>query len=207
MPRGGYSPVTNERPAQSPDEEMDQAFESDHEDSDSTPLTHPSASSPERRTPQPSRQSSFGYDFEREYDHPPPGSPPQQPSILSHAMGNTNGVMPDPLNVERPTSSPWRPSFFRRAVGVLLPQHYTQVPTSDAPEVRGSGVENDGVFSNVLARPSRPTTTRTANGNGEIQEAPEFAQKEVPPVRMRLAPPDPHTPLITPFFGLVWSEL
>ena len=192
MHRGDYEPVANERPARSPDEEMDQAFESDDEDSDSTPLTHATVPSNQRLPTLPSRQNSGTYDFEREYDHPPPGSPPPQASALSRAVGNTNGVLPNPANVQRNFPTPAsRQSFFRRTVGALLPQHYARVPTTDSSDVRGSGVENDGVFSNVLAKPSRPTASRTANGE-EIQEMSEDAQKDAPPVRMRLALATPH---------------
>lgn len=185
MSHGRYIPVANEPPVRPSDEEMEQAFESDDGDLVSAPLTQPSGHQQQGQASLGQQQEGFVYDFEREYDHPPPGSPPEQASAFTHTIGNTNGVIPNPANVVRnfPTPTSNRPSFFRRAVGALLPQHYARVPTSDAIDVHGSGIENDGVFSNVLAKPS-PRTVRTSDG--EIQEMPEDAQKDVPPVRMQL---------------------
>ena len=85
-------------------------------------------------------------------------------------------------------SSNLRPSFFRRTVGALLPQYYSRVPTSDAEarRIRGSGVENDGVFANVLAKPtSNPTTT---DENGDVHVMPEDSQKDAPPVCLFISP-------------------
>jgi len=60
-----------------------------------------------------------------------------------------------------------RSSFFRRAVGAILPTHYARLPGSDpaASGVRGGGIENDGVFANVTAKPQRARTMRTEDGS------------------------------------------
>ncbi|KAJ7603158.1 metal homeostatis protein bsd2 [Mycena polygramma] len=118
------------------------------------------------------------YDFEREYDCPPPGSPPRPSAFaLPNDIGNSNGRVPtEPVIPPAPRSS-----FFRRAVGTILPTHYTRLPSSDpaASGVRGGGIENDGVFANVMAKPQRARTIRTEDG--EIHMVPEDNQKEPPP--------------------------
>ena len=109
-------------------------------------------------------------------------------SALQPAVGNSNGVVPYFSSTTLPTpprSRPNnRPSFFRRAVGVLLPSHYARVPTTDsnelAPRHLGSGMQNDGVFSNVLAKPTTQRTVQSANG--EVYVMPEETQKDAPPV-------------------------
>ena len=203
MPRSGnYVPVANEPPARTPDEEMEQAFESDDDDTVSVPLTQLSRHQQTRQISQASSNDSATYDFEREYDHPPPGSPPPQDSAFTRAIGNSNGIIPDPANVIRssPSSALSRPSFLRRAVGALLPQHYSRVSTSDVNDVHGSGVENDGVFSNVFARPSRSRTVQSSDGS--IQEMSEDAQKDAPPVRRQLVSTPPQITNF-PLFGRV----
>ncbi len=190
-----YAPLPGPRYA--PEEaqrELDDAFDSEDEGQDSserTPLTralpprldshqHPPLDGdfPEAiPTPQ---TVPGGYDFERDYDYPPPGSPPGPSALaLPNDYGNSNGSLP---------STPVRPpqpqrSFWRRAVGALLPQHYVQVPT-EAPghRVIGGGTENDGVFANVAAKPSRGI--QITDVNGEVHIVPEEVQKETPPVRV-----------------------
>ncbi|KAJ7727309.1 hypothetical protein DFH07DRAFT_757799 [Mycena maculata] len=118
------------------------------------------------------------YDFNREYDCPPPGSPPRPSALaLPNDIGNSNGRLPtEPVIPPAPRSS-----FFRRAVGAILPTHYARLPASDpVPSgVRGGGIENDGVFANVMAKPQRARTITTEDG--EIYMVPEDNQKEPPP--------------------------
>lgn len=185
----GYAALPNPRFEPDADQELEAAFD-DHEDdedtaNETTRLTrgyvdsHPLSEDTAAPTP----QRSGTYDFEREYEYdvPPPGSPPS-PSALAHPndWGNSNGQLPG--TPARP--APPRPSFFRRVVGVLLPQHYARVPTSDAgsgaPGRRGGGIENDGVFANVMAKPGRAVAV--TNENGDTILVPEEAQNELPPV-------------------------
>jgi hypothetical protein len=200
MARRDYAPLPNPQRVAINDranEEMDGAFESDDEDevhhhsavSESTPLTQQESSRTDAGAPSGQLRQNE-YDFEAVYDHPPPGSPPPMvTSIDQPAAGNTNGIIPSapvthPSNV--PSSSS-RPSFFRRAVGALLPQHYARVPTSDSSEVprslnaRGGGIENDGVFSNVIAKPT-PQRRAGQGENGDVHVMPEETQKDAPPV-------------------------
>lgn len=161
--------------------EMENAFEDedDADDHESSPLN------PVRHQPQQqqvhSSQIPGAYDFERDYDYtmPPPGSPPGPSSTaLPNNYGNSNGLVPTAPAIEPPRG----PSFFRRAVGAVLPTHYQRIAT-EAPSARtvGGGVENDGVFANVMAKPVRGARTVRA-ADGSIYLAPEETQKEAPPV-------------------------
>ncbi|KAJ7284900.1 metal homeostatis protein bsd2 [Mycena rebaudengoi] len=159
--------------ARDADRELDAAFDSD--DDEDTPLNPQSQSHPQSpRHPQP---VPGAYDFEREYDCPPPGSPPPPSALaLPNNIGNSNGMLP----TDTVAPSAPRSSFFRRAVGALLPTHYTRVPGSDPRAgVHGGGIENDGVFANVMAKPQPARTAVTADG--EIYMVPEDNQKEPPP--------------------------
>jgi hypothetical protein len=183
----GYAPLPN--PRSNPEREMADAFDLDEEVDDhhsaheATPLTHsnnrqsPSATGDvfcRETTPIPG-----AYDFEREYDFPPPGSPPRPSSrALPNDIGNSNGLLPiAPIQTPKP-----RVSFFRRAVGAILPTHYARVPTSEVHSTRptGGGIENDGVFANIAAKPQPSRVIRTEDGG--IYVAPENAQDQTPPV-------------------------
>ncbi|TBU32618.1 hypothetical protein BD311DRAFT_714456 [Dichomitus squalens] len=205
-----YAPLPNPRYApEDAQRELEDAFDSDDEGQDTfehTPLTSRSTTAQTARALPPRSDSHYApldadfpspiptpqtvppgaYDFERDrdYDHPPPGSPPSpSANVLPADIGNSNGFVP--------TSPVWRPShppasrlsFWRRAAGALLPQHYVRVPTEDAqvsaPRVIGGGTENDGVFANVSAKPSRGV--EVVDANGEVHIVPEEVQKETPP--------------------------
>lgn len=158
---------------------MDDAFDDDdNDDRESTPLTHFHPQSPISIAPQLIRGETDpnAYDFEREYDFPPPGSPPS-PSMfaLPNDYGNSNGYLPTSPVIR---SSPQ--SIFRRTFGSIFPQSfYQRVPSDGRP--RGGGTDNDGVFANVTAKPAPPASVRTENG--DIHIVPEEAQQEAPPVR------------------------
>jgi hypothetical protein len=165
--------------APDPARELDEAFNNDDDDDDdddddeqleSTPLNH--AHNHAAAEPAPGT-----YDFERDYDYPPPGSPPSPSAFaLPNSIGNSNGQLPaSPV----PQSFP-RPSFFRRALGGILPTYYAPVPATDSSVRVGGGVENDGVFANVMAKPGRARTVRA--DNGEVHVVPEDSTREAPPV-------------------------
>jgi len=123
------------------------------------------------------------YDFEREFDYvrPPPGSPPRPSAVaLPNDFGNSNGLLPSSPVDAPPTTH--RPSFFRRAVGAILPTHYTRLPTTGGltpARIVGGGTQNDGVFANVTAKPTRPVQART--DDGDVYVMPEEAQSNAPP--------------------------
>ncbi|KAH8100049.1 hypothetical protein BXZ70DRAFT_201519 [Cristinia sonorae] len=186
MSPSGYAPLPNPRSQPDADRELNDAFESDGEEeydeqnhSESTPFIH-SHHSPvddERPPPQTSAPNPSAYDFERDYDHPPPGSPPgPSPFAFPNEYGNSNGLTGS--TPARPTFG--RPSLFRRTMGALLPQYYSRVPT-DQPGTRriGGGTDNDGVFANVMAKPSR--AVQVVGEDGEVHLVPEEAQAEAPP--------------------------
>ncbi|KAF8199605.1 metal homeostatis protein bsd2 [Pholiota molesta] len=191
-----YAPLPNPRSAQDADREMEEAFDLEHdmeEDNDahgaheSTPLTRPTPHSPKPAPPAAAADSSLQmetsaipsgtYDFEREYDFPPPGSPPPPTSqALPNDYGNSNGFLPTaPVAIPKP-----RRSLFQRVAGAILPTHYQRLPTENhSTRPTGGGIENDGVFANVTAKPQPVRTVRAANG--EVHIVPEDNQKESPP--------------------------
>lgn len=172
-----YSALPNPQSQLDTERELDDAFdESDGDDDiESTPLTqaHQSAVAAERQNP-----AAGTYDFERDYDYPPPGSPPRPSAFaLPNDIGNSNGHLPtSPVRQSLP-----RPSFFRRALGGILPTHYAPVPTDSVIRV-GGGVDNDGVFANVMAKPARARTVRT--DNGDVHVVPEDSSQDAPPVSL-----------------------
>jgi len=176
-----YSPVPNHSSDSDRERELNDAFESDHEDdpnltNESTPLTnHNDTHRPANHVVDVSSAIPGAYDFE--YDYPPPGSPPRPSAhALPNDYGNSNGQLPtSPIR-----ASHSKPSFFRRTVGAILPTHYVRVPTdSQTSRAVGGGIENDGVFANVMAKPQKPQVVR--NEDGSVYMVPEDSQKEVPP--------------------------
>ncbi|KAF8742641.1 hypothetical protein AX14_002882 [Amanita brunnescens Koide BX004] len=174
-----YEPVATDD-----DDELDAAFASD-DDEQRPEFT---------RSVQPSPAIPGAYDFERDYqyDCPPPGSPPHPSDrALPNDYGNTNGHIP---------TSPIRrrsqgPSFIRRAVGALLPQHYSRVPTADSHPL-GGGIENDGVFANVMAKP-QPQRTAVAE-NGDTYLVPEDTVRDNLPSYQ-----DAHADAVPPYWETV----
>lgn len=186
-----YAPLPNPRSAPDAERELDDAFESDNDDDqtahmESTPFTRSYTSSQRGAVPPPlTIPGAYDFEHDYDYDYPPPGSPPVPTAhALPNDYGNSNGLLPS--SPTRPLSN--RPSFFRRAVGALLPQHYTRVPTESESSVRprGGGLENDGVFANVMAKPGRAVPVRS--DNGETYIVPEDVQKDAPPVSWLLVP-------------------
>lgn len=205
MSRSGYSalPVSQESHYSAAEDEMERAFESDDEDHENTPLARIPVPSVQPTEPTQPREGTYDFEREYEYDRPPPGSPPASTPPTT-AFGNSNGIIPSPSDILRrePRTHGAKPSFFRRAVGALLPQHYARIPSSE-PEVRGSGLENDGVFSNVSARPTPPRTVQ--DDNGDVHVMPEDAQSDVPPsyaaAQADSAPPYWETTIHAPSLG------
>jgi hypothetical protein len=179
--------------AQDAEREMEEAFESDKDDDthsihETTPWNQsngnnndenlgPTISIGYRQT---MNAVPGAYDFEREYEYdcPPPGSPPRpSANALPNDFGNSNGVLPS--SPTRPSMP--RPSFLRRIAGTVLPTHYVRVPSEpDASRTVGGGTENDGVFTNVMAKPQRQRMVQTEDGDLHI--VPEEVQKDALPV-------------------------
>ncbi len=184
-PAQRYAPLPNPQSDLDAEREMDDAFDDDDHDNqrETTPLTLHQPPSPVSAGRLPLRGSSQpatnAYDFERDYDYPPPGSPPSDSAFaFPNNYGNSNGQLPTSPVVRSPPRS-----IFRRTFGALLPQYYQRI-RDDRP--RGGGTDNDGVFANVTAKPAPSVSVVT--DNGDVYMVPEETQQEAPPVRYFLTP-------------------
>ncbi|KEP54962.1 metal homeostatis protein bsd2 [Rhizoctonia solani 123E] len=186
----GYTPITVEHI--SPEDEMNAAFDNESDDEDmhhasaaQTPLlSHTRAQSqpsnqigttPPVPTAQRTHNLSGDYDFEYDYP-PPPGSPPRPSALaLPNNYGNTNGEIP-----AFALAGPPQPTFFRRALGAILPNQYARgySRVNDGPV--GGGMQNDGVFANVTAKPGGAAPVLGAQADGP-NWTPEDAQNQGPP--------------------------
>jgi hypothetical protein len=153
-----YAPLPNPRTDPIAQNEMDAAFDvdgdNDDEDDDNV---HQSESQP-LNPPQPSH-SPGSYDFENvDYDYPPPGSPPPPSSVaVPNNHGNSNGIIPS-FSLDSALPGPRR-NWFHRGAAALLPSHYVRrlgLSSARPTGVVGAGINNDGVFANVTAKPSPP---------------------------------------------------
>lgn len=183
-----YAPLPTQQSSRDADRELNDAFESDGDDEDR--IEHPPSGNRQcvdtlSYVADPPKNTSgsttipVAYDFERNYDYdrPPPGSPPQPlATALPNDIGNSNGELPtSPLGTTLP-----QPSFFRRAVGAILPTHYVRVQTHEPPtRVRGGGIQNDGVFSNVVVKPASSVQIQAEDGS--VYMVPEETQSTAPP--------------------------
>ncbi len=167
MSSSRYAPLPNPQTDPLLNDEMEAAFEEDDDDDDDTsddhaesrPLNPASYAPSVPHTPTPGR-----YDFEN-FDYaslPPPGSPPRPSSCaLPNDIGNSNGRIPSPSDV-RHVDAP-RASWFRRTARSVLPSslhHRLRLDYEPTSRIVGGGTQNDGVFFNVTAKPSRPVQLR-----------------------------------------------
>ncbi|KAJ6486400.1 hypothetical protein C8R47DRAFT_1128322 [Mycena vitilis] len=170
---GRYAPLPNPRTDREADNEMDAAFDdSDDEGDESRPLnpTHTST-----HVSRPSTTHVPGsYDFENvDYDYPPPGSPPgPSDRALPNEFGNSNGLVPTFAVNSAPAP---RAGWFNRTAAAVLPSHYVQ-RFGFGPRTTAIGNNNDGVFANVTAKPTRPV--RVQDGDHLV---PEDTSADVPP--------------------------
>ncbi|EIM88412.1 uncharacterized protein STEHIDRAFT_120588 [Stereum hirsutum FP-91666 SS1] len=180
-----YAPLPNPQSDMNSNTEMEAAF--DDSDDEDQPLA---AQETRPLNPQPSHPSTPGpgpgpatYDFEN-FDYasfPPPGSPPGPSTrAFSNDWGNSNGLIPSTSNIDASSYGP-RSTWWRRKAASVLPASYVRrwgLDYEHPQGVVGGGTNNDGVFANVTAKPSRPMQIREGD---EIFVVPEDAQKEVPP--------------------------
>lgn len=174
-----YAPLPTQRPSEHSDDELDAAFnDSDDEldyDDDNAPVSESQPLNPSRsgRTSPPLSAQNRpppitipgAYDFERvDYDIPPPGSPTR---AMANDYGNSNGHIPS-YNTDVDFAGDRRGgvrSWFSRAAANVLPSHYVHRlglggPSTSAAHVGGGGM-NDGVFSNLSAKPERQRLRQT----------------------------------------------
>ncbi|KAI0307307.1 hypothetical protein B0F90DRAFT_1807943 [Multifurca ochricompacta] len=161
-----YAPLPNPQTDPLLNDELEAAFEEDDDDDDNSNDEH----------------SESLYDFEN-FDYasfPPPGSPPRpSSSALPNDFGNSNGLIPSPSDVLHVHGS--RANWFRRTARTILPNsliHRLQLDYEPTPVVVGGGTNNDGVFANVTAKPSRPVLLRDGD---DVYLVPEESQKDAPP--------------------------
>lgn len=163
-----YAPLPNPHTDPDADHELEAAFD-DSEDEDEHqgaptrtrngyhPLAHEepagSPSSPVAPGPTPGTYDFESTDFD--WVRPPPGSPPSPTRAFPNDYGNSNGVVPAMTHTDVDRR---RGGWFRRTAAAVLPSHYIErfglaqeVPRTPV----GGGTMNDGVFANVVAKPSR----------------------------------------------------
>lgn len=145
-------------------------------------------------------QSTYDFENVNDYDYayrPPPGEPPRADRApVNNNWGNTNGIIPDFSGVSSPQSAhrglDWVRSF--------LPERF-RGRNSGRERIVGGGFENDGVFANVMAKPTVQTSgqlegddstsftkntvflslTLTIAPVDGVYVMPEDAQKDAPP--------------------------
>ena len=170
---GRYSRVpTSDGRHREQDDEVEAAFdyrEDDDDDdrsiSESQPLNNnasPAAPSHRSTRSQAHTSTPGTYNFETvDYDFPPPGSPPPPSThALPNNWGNSNGNIPDFSS--RPPVQPNRP-WWKRTAGTVLPSSIVnRLGLAPPTGLVGGGTNNDGVFANVTAKPTRPV--RVQNG-------------------------------------------
>lgn len=153
-----YAPIPNPRTDPEASNELDAAFDDSDDDDDideSCPLN-----------PQSSRPSvdhnALTYDFNSpvaDWDQPPPGSPPQVTSLaLPNSIGNSNGIVPAFTHA----ITPHVPTTWWTRVTRHVPL-FGQSRSSGRARIVGGGENNDGVFSNVSAKPTA-SGTRVQDG-------------------------------------------
>lgn len=183
-----YAPLPTAQ--QDAEREMEDAFEGsddEHDAGESRPMIRQRSPSPPVPFPtnnipdQPTESGAPLYDFEYDYP-PPPGSPPR-PSALAlpgNIFGNNNGYIPVFSGI-RPV--PRQENWFTKTVGRWLPGRSNPAPR----RLVGGGTQMDGVFANVVAKPSTTENPRALEaGTSNIHIAPEFEQNDVPPVCLLL---------------------
>ena len=154
-----YAPLPNNpNAAEGVSDELEAAFdESDDEDNvtELHPLNLISNSHP--RHTYTAAPNPGTYDFEADYDYPPPGSPPGPSAIaLPNNIGNSNGITTFTVDS---SALGQRRGWFGRTISSVLPTQYAQrlgFSSQVASGAVGGGSNMDGVFANVTAKPSRP---------------------------------------------------
>jgi len=182
-----YARLPNNDPDSHLNLELEAAFD-DPDDSDNIDDTDESRplrfSHPDSPPAHPSSSLPAIYNFESsicDYDQPPPGSPPLPSShAVPNEFGNSNGIIPvfAPDSVPPPPSGPW----WKRTAVAVLPSHYVNrwgiTGGSVSGRLIGGGTRNDGVFSNVAAKPSQGV--RVQEGDN-VYLVPEETSNTAPP--------------------------
>jgi hypothetical protein len=192
-----YAPIPNPRTDPDTTNELDAAFDDSDDDSDldeSRPLAPPS--------PRPAN-TTCTYDFDTpvaDWDQPPPGSPPPATTTaLPNSIGNSNGIIPASTHAMIPRA----PATWWRRATAFLPAHrvpqFGQSRPSARARVMGGGTGNDGVFSNVSAKPTT-SGTRVQDGrslSSSMLPYPHlFSSQAIVSTSFQKNPPRQHHPLM-----------
>ncbi|KAF7301787.1 hypothetical protein MIND_00744400 [Mycena indigotica] len=177
---GRYAPLPNNNVDEEGRNEMDAAFDDSDDEDENRPL-NPTPSSPVAAT-HVSRASTHipgTYNFEVDYDMPPPGSPPGPSSTaLPNEHGNSNGFIPNFASAVDSVSRGPRLGWFKRAATAVLPTHYVQRLGMSGADRNVMGTNNDGVFANVTAKPTPPVRIQDGDSTYIV---PEEVRAEAPP--------------------------
>jgi len=175
-----YAPLPNNPTSQRDlNDELEAAFDDSDEEAtfESHPLNPVSTSHPP--TPGVITHVPGTYDFNANYDYPPPGSPPRPSTVaLPNDHGNSNGITSFTVDS---TAHTRRNGWFGRTAAAILPTYYVQRLglSQRAPSgAVGGGGNMDGVFANVTAKPTRPV--RIQDGD-DTYLVPEDSRAEAPP--------------------------
>lgn len=151
-----YAPLPNPRTDPETDNELDAAFDDPDDDDDLVPDELRPLNPRSEFSRSSVDHTSLTYDFNTpvaDWDQPPPGSPPSAtPLALPNSIGNSNGIIPTFTH-----TIPHAPTSWWRRATAFLPSRYVpfgQPRSSGRARVMGGGTGNDGVFSNVSAKPS-----------------------------------------------------
>lgn len=162
---GRYAPIPNNRDDEDAEHELNAAFGDEDEEDDfhdateSQPLNPAGAAAQRSHRASPSVVTHGGYDFENvDYDYPPPGSPPPpSDTALPNNFGNSNGYIPS-FNILPSASGPHQ-TWIRRTATRVLPARVADrwgLAPHQPDRAVGDGTNNDGVFANITAKPTRP---------------------------------------------------
>ncbi|GLB33942.1 putative protein of unknown function (DUF2370) [Lyophyllum shimeji] len=207
----------NSRADHDAQDDMEAAFDYHEEDEDdddnnseSQPLNPDPTSPAHIRAPPANPHPQGTYDFENVgYDYPPPGSPPRPSAVaLPNDHGNSNGLIPSflPGSVPGPSQN-----WFKRSAAMVLPTNLAQrlgITHRRPVGAVGGGTNNDGVFANVTAKPTRPVTIQQGD---ETYVVPEETRAEPPPsyasAQADAVPPYWETTVHAPFTPGTMGEL
>ena len=189
MSRHEYAALPSQRASSPTPSEMEmvvfQIDDEEDQDGEATPLNRVTSDSEVANT-RSAVATPIPGTYESESNHEENSTPVTPTSSTLAAAGPALAASLSRQNIKTRLTNFFRGTFFfRKAVGTILPSHYARVPTaeeaqSSRPRIRGSGIENDGVFANVVAKPTVPRTVQDENGN--VYVMPEEAQSTAPPV-------------------------
>lgn len=184
MSSARYAPIPSaNETSNAAEREMEDAFDGSDDEDNVEPETQPMISRPNPPNVTTPGHNSRGSVYNFDYDFPPPGSPPSPTAraLPNNIFQNSNGYIPDDPVIPRFPRQNW----FSRTLGQIWPRQ-TAGNVNAPRHVVGNGLNNDGVFANVVAKPKIPvqTSNRAEEGTSNVHIVPEFEDKDAPPVML-----------------------